>query len=319
MDWILLIEQMMPQMLMVAAPIMIAGLGGIMSERSGIVNIALEGIMLFGAFAAGAIVILFESFGWFRQAPWLSLVVAAIAGGVFSLVLALSTITFSADHTIAGTAVNLLAAGLTVYFTQIIFQQQRSVAYKRGFRKMTLPYLSEIPVIGGLFRNIYPTIFIALALVLVIWFVLFKTPYGLRLRSCGENPHASASMGIDVIKMRYSAVFISGLLAGLAGGAIVLTVDTQFTAVSIHGLGFIAVAAVIFGKWNPFGLLGASLFFGLSQTIGVYANDIPIIQQLPNQLFSALPYIMTVIALVVFRGKSSAPKAAGDIYDVSKR
>lgn len=319
MEWITLMERMMPQMLMVAAPIMIAGLGGIMSERSGIVNIALEGIMLFGAFAAGAIVILFESFGLFTQAPWLSLIVAAIAGGVFSLTLAVSTITFSADHTIAGTAVNLIASGITVYFTQIIFKQQRTVAYKRGFRKMSIPYLKEIPLIGGLFTNIYPTIFIAIVLVFVIWFVLFKTAFGLRLRSCGENPHASASMGVDVIKTRYAAVIISGILAGLAGGVIVLTVDTQFTAVTIHGLGFIAVAAVIFGKWNPFGLLGAALFFGLSQTIGVYASDIPIIQNLPNQLFSALPYILTVLALVVFRGKSVGPKAAGEIYDVSKR
>lgn len=319
MEWITLIERMMPQMLMVAAPIMIAGLGGIMSERSGIVNIALEGIMLFGAFAAASIIILFESFGWFTQGPWLSLIIAAIAGGLFSLILALSTITFSADHTIAGTAVNLLAAGLTVYFTQIIFKQQRTIAYKRGFRKMSVPYLSEIPLIGGLFNNIYPTIFIALVLVAIIWFVLFKTAFGLRLRSCGENPHASASMGIDVIKTRYAAVFISGILAGLAGGIIVLTVDTQFTAVSIHGLGFIAVAAVIFGKWNPIGLLGASLFFGLSQTIGVYASDIPIVQNLPTQLFSALPYALTVIALVVFRGKSVGPKAVGEIYDVSKR
>ncbi len=319
MEWITLIERMMPQMLMIAAPIMIAGLGGIMSERVGIVNIALEGIMLFGAFAAASIIILFESFGWFTQGPWLSLIIAAIAGGIFSLILALSTITFSADHTIAGTAVNLLAAGITVYFTQIIFNQQRSIAYKRGFRKMSVPFLEDIPLLGGLFTNIYPTIFLALFLVIVIWFVLFKTPFGLRLRSCGENPHASASMGINVIKTRYMGVFISGLLAGLAGGIIVLTVDTQFTAVSIHGLGFIAVAAVIFGKWNPFGLLGASLFFGLSQTIGVYASDIPIIQNLPTELFSALPYILTVAALVVFRGKGVAPKAAGEIYDVSKR
>ncbi len=309
----------MPQMLMIAAPIMIAGPGGIMSERVGIVNIALEGIMLFGAFAAASIIILFESFGWFTQGPWLSLIIAAIAGGIFSLILALSTITFSADHTIAGTAVNLLAAGITVYFTQIIFNQQRSIAYKRGFRKMSVPFLEDIPLLGGLFTNIYPTIFLALFLVIVIWFVLFKTAFGLRLRSCGENPHASASMGINVIKTRYMGVFISGLLAGLAGGIIVLTVDTQFTAVSIHGLGFIAVAAVIFGKWNPFGLMGAALFFGLSQTVGVYASNIPIIQNLPTQLFSALPYILTVAALVVFRGKGVAPKAAGEIYDVSKR
>lgn len=319
MDWILLIEQMIPQMLMVAAPIMIAGLGGIMSERSGIVNIALEGLMLVGAFGAGSAIILFESFGWFTQGPWISLIVAAIAGGLFSLILALSIITFSADHTIAGTAVNLLAAGITVYFTQIIFKQQRTFSYKRGFRKMSIPYLSEIPLLGGFFRNIYSSIIVALVLVIIVWFVLYKTPFGLRLRSCGENPHASASMGIDVLKTRYIAIFISGLLAGLAGGIIVLTVDTQFTISSIHGLGFISVAAVIFGKWNPFGLMGAALFFGLSQTVGVYASNIPIIQNLPTQLFAALPYLMTVIALVVFSGKSVGPKASGEIYDISKR
>lgn len=319
MKWIILIEQMIPQMLMVAAPIMIAALGGILSERSGIVNIALEGIMLFGAFAAGSIVILFEKYEMFRQAPWLSLIVAALAGAVFSLILAVATITFNADHTIAGTAVNLLAPAITVYFTQIIFGQQRSAAYKRGFRKIVVPYLSKIPVLGGFFRNIYPTIFIAVILVFVIYFILYKTPFGLRLRSCGENPQASASMGIDVIKMRYVAVVLSGLLAGLAGGVIVLTVDTQFTAVTIHGLGFIAVAAIIFGKWHPMGVAGASLFFGLSQTLGVYASDIPIIQKLPVQLFSALPYVLTVLALIVFRGKGVGPKAAGEIYDVGKR
>ena len=319
MNWIKLIEQMLPAMLMVAGPIMIAGLGGMISERSGVVNIALEGIMLFGGFVSAAIIIWFESMGLFTQGPWLALIFGSIAGGLFSLLLAVSIITFSADHTIAGTAVNLLAAGVTVYLSQIIFKQQRTKAYLRGFKKITLPGLSEIPIVGGLFRDVHPTILIAIILVLVVWFVMYKTPFGLRLRSCGENPQASASMGINVIKTRYVAVVIAGFLAGLAGGIVVLTMDTQFTASSIHGLGFIAVAAMIFGKWNPFGIAGAALFFGLSQTIGVYANSIPFLKTLPPELFSAIPYVFTVLALVLFRGKSVGPKAAGDIYDVSKR
>ncbi len=319
MNWIQLIEQMLPAMLMVAAPIMVAGLGGMISERSGIVNIALEGIMLFGGFVAAAILIWFESMELFVEGPWLSLIIAALAGGLFSMILAVSTITFSADHTIAGTAVNLLAAGITVYLAQIIFHQQRTKAYLRGFKKVTVPGLSEIPIVGGLFKDVHPTILVALVLVVVVWFVMYKTPFGLRLRSCGENPQASASMGINVVRTRYVAVFIAGVLAGLAGGIVVLTMDTQFTATSIHGLGFIAVAAIIFGKWNPFGIMGASLFFGLSQTIGVYATRIPILMNLPPELFSAIPYVLTVLALVVFRGKSVGPKAAGEIYDVSKR
>lgn len=319
MNWLTLIEQMIPSMLMVAAPIMIAALGGMISERAGIVNIALEGIMLFGAFAAAAIIILLESFELFESAPWLSIMVAALAGGLFSLVLAVSTISFSADHTIAGTAVNMLAAALTVYFTQIIFNQQRSYTYLGGFNKITVPILSDIPLIGGFFTQIYPTIFIAIILVIIVYFVLYKTPFGLRLRSCGENPQASASMGINVIKTRYIAVFLSGLFAGLAGGIVVLTMDTQFSASTIHGLGFIAVASIIFGKWKPLGIAGAALFFGLSQTIGVYANMIPGLNLIPSELFLAIPYVLTVVALIAFRGKSVGPKAAGEIYDVSKR
>ena len=147
MNWIRIIELMLPGMLTVATPLIIAGIGGMFSERSGVVNIALEGLMLFGAFSAASIIIFFESLGLFDLGPWLSLIVAGIAGALFSLVLAVSIITLSADHTIAGTAVNMLAAGLTLYLSQIIFNQQRTVAFKQGFRKITVPFLSEIPII----------------------------------------------------------------------------------------------------------------------------------------------------------------------------
>lgn len=319
MSWITTIEQMLSAMVMIACPIMVAAFGGMISERSGIVNIALEGIMLFGAFVAASIVIYFENMGMYESGAWLSLLIAALAGGIFSLVLAVSTITFNADHTIAGTAVNLLSTGITVYLTQIIFGQQRTISHTGSISKISVPLLKDIPIVGGLFTQIHPTIFIAVILVVIIWYVMYRTPFGLRLRSCGENPQASASMGINVVKTRYIAVFLSGLLAGLAGGIIVLTVERQFTVAVIHGLGFIAVASVIFGKWHPFGIAGAALFFGLSQTIGIYANNIPILNLLPSELFNAVPYVLTVIALILFRGKSVGPKAAGEIYDVSKR
>lgn len=319
MDWITLIERLLPGMMLVASPIMIAGIGGMFSERSGVVNIALEGLMLFGSFVAASIILYFESIGLFSMGPWLSLLVAGVAGAVFSLMLGLAIITFNADHTIAGTAINMFAAGISIYLSQILFAQQRTVQFKQGFKRITIPVISNIPIIGGFFTSFHPTIFLAVIIVVLSWFIMYKTAFGLRLRSCGENPQASASMGIDVIKTRYTAVIISGFLAGIAGGMVVLSMDTQFTGATIHGLGFIAVAAIIFGKWNPFGILGASLFFGLSQSIGVYANSIPLLDKLPPQLFIAIPYVFTVIALIAFRGKSVGPKAAGEIYDVSKR
>jgi simple sugar transport system permease protein len=153
----------------------------------------------------------------------------------------------------------------------------------------------------------------------VSWYVINKTKFGLRLRATGENPHAADSMGINVYKIRYMGVILSGILAGLAGSVMVLTQDIQYTVFSIHGTGFIALAALIFGKWKPFGLLYASLFFGFSQILSVYANDIPLISSLPYEFFYALPYVFTVIALVLFSSRAVGPKAAGEPYDKSKR
>jgi simple sugar transport system permease protein len=139
------------------------------------------------------------------------------------------------------------------------------------------------------------------------------------MRSCGEHPHAAASMGINVSLMRYIGVLASGALGGLAGGVMVLTADIQYTLVTIHGTGFIALASLVFGKWNPFGVLGAGLFFGFSTALSFYAKDIPGLARLPGEFFYALPYILTIVALVVFAGKSVGPKAAGEIYDSGKR
>lgn len=308
--------------LMVATPILIAGLGGLFSERSGVVNIALEGMMQVGAFAcAGLVYVLEPSFAPGSSMPIVcGLLLGSIVGLLLSVIHAYASINLKADQTISGTAINLLATGFSLYTCQIIFNQQRTPAFTKAISKISVPVLKDIPVIGDLFfENVYPTFYLGIIIMLITWFVVFKTPFGLRLRSCGEFPQASASMGIDVVKMRYFGVLVSGLLAGLAGGVMVMSQDTQFTSASIHGYGFIAIAALIFGKWNPFGLLGASIFFGFAQTLGLYVKDIPFLAVFPPEFFNALPYLLTIVALIIFSGKYSGPKAAGEIYDAGKR
>jgi simple sugar transport system permease protein len=316
-----IIISMMPTSLMMAAPIIVCALGGLFSERSGVVNIALEGIMLVGAFT-GATVCYFVEFGSMSEyAGVIALVAATLAGAAFSLLLAVSAINFKADQTIAGVAVNMLAAGITVYLCQLIFDQQRTLAVNKGIGKIKeVPLLSNIPILGDMFfTNIYPTIFIAIVLVFITYYVVYKTSFGLRLRACGEPPQAAESMGVNVYKTRYAGVMISGAFGGLAGAMLVLTAGTQFTAVSIHGIGFISIAALIFGKWNPFGVLGAGLFFGISSAIGVYASLIPLLNLIPSDFLKTIPYILTIVALVVFSGKAVGPKASGEIYDKGKR
>ena len=313
-----LIIEMFPIALMFAAPLVMAALGGLFSERSGIVNIALEGIMMVGAFAGASVTVVLEPLT--PMAPWIGLLSGVAAGMLFSLLHALASINLKADQVISGTALNILAGGMTVYLCQIFFNQQRTRAFSSGLRKITVPLFEKIPVIGRiLFREIYPPFYVAMALVVLTWFVVFKTPFGLRLRSCGEHPQAAASMGINVYAIRYAGVVISGALAGLAGATMVLTQDIQYTVTSVHGAGFIALASLVFGKWNPWGVLGAGLFFGFAQILAYYAKDITFLAALPQEMFYMLPYVLTIVALVIFAGKSVGPKAAGEIYDQGKR
>jgi general nucleoside transport system permease protein len=313
-----LILDMIPIAFMFAAPIIMSALGGLFSERSGVVNIGLEGIMMVGGFAAAALTVVLEPIT--PLAPWLGLLLGILAGIAFSAIHAFASINLRADQTVSGTALNILATGVTVYLCQILFNQQRTRTFSRGIRKITIPLLDKIPFFGKIFfTEIYPTFYITLILVVLTWFIVYKTPMGLRLRSCGEHPQAAASMGINVYAMRYIGVLTSGGLAGLAGATMVLTQDIQYTVSSIHGVGFIALGSLIFGKWNPWGVLGAGLFFGFSQTLSLYAKDITFLAGLPLEFFYMLPYILTIIALMLFAGKSVGPKASGEIYDTGKR
>jgi simple sugar transport system permease protein len=290
---------MIPSTLMIAAPILIAALGGMICERAGVVNIALEGLMTIGAMAAAAAHVFMEgalgSLGGF-SIP-LALVLAALLGGVFSLIHAFASIILKADQVISGTGINLLANGLTVFCCQLLFRMDRTAS----------PHLGMMPGPGG----IYPTAWLSLLILAGAWFLLFKRPWGLRLRACGEHPQAAASAGVQVRRIRCIAVLISGVLAGLAGGCVVLTQDIQFTAVTINGKGFIALAAVSFGRWLPLGVLGSSLLFGLSSALGVNILGVKTLRFLPPELFNALPYIITLLTLVFFSGGDYAPRAAG--------
>ncbi|MDR2028430.1 MAG: ABC transporter permease [Treponema sp.] len=290
---------MIPSILMIVAPILIAAIGGMICERAGVVNIALEGLMSIGAMTAATAHVLME--GSLAFSIPLALLFAALGGGLFSLIHAFASITLRADQVVSGTGINLLATGVTVFVSQIIFRQERTQPFRLGM----------MPGIGG----IYPTAWIALILLILAWFMLYKRPWGLRLRACGEHPQAVASAGINVIKVRYMAVLISGLLAGLAGGCLVLTQTIQYTVSTINGKGFIALAAVSFGRWLPLGILGSSLLFGTSSALAVYIVNIRSLNFLPPEFFNTLPYIITLVTLILFSGKDYAPRASGQPYD----
>lgn len=303
--------------LVYSTPVIIAAIGGLYSEKSGVVNIAIEGLMTIGAFTA-ATTLYFMSNSAFS--PWIAILLGGIAGALLSLIHAFASIHMKADQVISGTGINLFAAGITVYLCQIIFNQQRTLAFTAGIPKTTIPFLSEIPVLGPIFfKDTYLTIYLGFIVVAITWYVVKYTRFGLRLKACGENPHAAQSLGINVFKIRYISVIISGFLAGIAGGVMVLTQDIQFTAASIHGMGFIALAALVFGKWNPLGVLGAGVFFGLSQILRIYAVSFPMLAQFPNEFFYAFPYVVTVIVLIFFRGKGTGPKASGVPFDQGAR
>lgn len=302
MDFFRVLLNMLPSTFMIVSPILIAATGGMICERAGVVNIALEGLMAIGAMTAATTHYFLESSSGF-SIP-LALLLSAFMGCLFSLIHAYASISLRADQVISGTGINLLANGITVFFCQLLFRMDRSQNYRMSMKSW--------------FGGVYPTLYLALIILGTAWFVLYKRPWGLRLRACGEHPQALASAGVNVLKIRYIAVLISGALAGLAGGCIVLTQDIQYTVSTINGKGFIALAAVSFGRWLPLGILGSSFLFGVSSALAVNIVNIRALQFLPSEFFNALPYCITLITLVIFSGKDYAPRASGQPYDKGK-
>ncbi len=306
------------QMLIYSAPLIFTSLGGVFSERAGIVNVGLEGIMVIGAFAGVVFNIEFAaSFG--KMTPLLAVLVGGIAGLLFAIIHAAATINFRADHVVSGTVLNLLAPALGVFLVKVIYNKGQTDSIRESFGKFSFPVLSDIPILGELFfKNTSLMGYVAIVVAFVSWFILYKTKFGLRLRSVGEHPQAADTLGINVYVMRYAGVLIAGFLGGIGGAVSAQSVNINFSATTIVGSGFIALAAVIFGKWNPIGAMLASLFFGLSQSLAVIGSQLPGLKDIPTVYLQIAPYLITVVALSAFFGKAVAPKADGVNYIKSK-
>ena len=310
------ILSMAPYAIAYTMPILIAALGGMFSERSGIINLALDGIMTLGALAGVLCVSLLGPTLGYQTAVTIGILLGALVGVLTSLLLAFASVNMNADQTICGTAINLLAAALAVYLSREIAGV--SIVVINSLPRFNIPLLSKIPILGSiLFSSTYVTTWIILALTGLSWYVIEKTPFGLRLRSCGENPAASAAAGIDVAKIRYSGVLISGAFAGLGGAVYALTVAGQSTG-SVNGLGFIALAGLIFGQWRTFKILITTLFFGFALTIAQISTLWPSFSAIPPAYLKISPYLITLIVLIFSSKNTSAPRAEGKYFEYKK-
>jgi simple sugar transport system permease protein len=296
-----------------ATPLILAALGGIFSERSGIVNIALEGIMLVGAFFAMLISYYGQEAG---LGPVLSATLGVVAAVVFGLLIAMIhavvSIRYRADQIVSGVAINILALGLTGFLLQLIFNTSGNSPSVPSLGAAPIPVLSQIPIVGPILFNQPPLVYVALIAVPISAFVLFRTPLGLRIRAVGEHPKAADTVGVDVFRLRYLGVALSGVLAGLGGAYLSIGQLNIFTENMTNGRGYIALAAVIFGKWNPWGALGACLLFGFFDAVQISLQNAGV--NIPSDFLLMLPYIVTLLALAGFVGRSNPPAAVGVPY-----
>lgn len=309
-----ILQSIVPTALFFSAPLIFTALGGVFSERSGVVNIGLEGLMVMGAFVGIVFNLTFaDVFG--EWTPWISILVAMAISAIFSIIHAVAAVSLRANQVVSGVAINFLALGIGVFLTKEWYGKGQTDMVKAPFYTQDIPFLADLPILGPLlFKSIYLTSYLAIILAFAAWFVLYKTPFGLRLRAVGEHPMAADTNGINVYKMRYIAVIISGALGGLGGSVYALTIAMNFSHATIVGQGFMSLAAVIFGKWHPLGAMGAALFFGLAQSLSVVGSSIPILANVPQVFLLIAPYILTILALAGFIGRAEAPKANGDPY-----
>ena len=337
------------QTLVYAVPLMIVALAGVYAERSGIINLALEGIMIFGAFMGVLFVRLVQQWGWFAQAyadksylalqsfGLIAIVFSALCGALFSVLLAFAAVNLKADQTIGGTALNLMAPALVLFFIRIIANQNTLNMYEGDaaswfmLKKAMFGYgrKDEMSFLGSaLVDKVYVATYICILVFLVMSIIMYKTRFGLRLRSCGENPQAADSLGINVFRMRYAGTIISGALAGMGGFVYVLTTANCSADGSVAGFGFLALAVMIFGNWKPGNICGAALLFGLFKciaasysTLDINGDGVYFLKDLGlnANLYRMLPYVITLVVLAFTSKSSRAPKAEGIPYDKSTR
>ncbi|MBG9985857.1 ABC transporter permease [Facklamia sp. DSM 111018] len=314
-----LIALIVSSTLVYSAPLIFTALGGVFSERSGIVNVGLEGIMVIGAFSSVLFNISFaQTFG--SMTPWLALLAGGLAGTLFALIHAVATVHLRADHIISGTVLNLIAPALGVFLVRVFFEGKgETPMIRQSFGYTTVPLLNKIPIIGPIFfRSTSAPAYMGILVAVIAWFIIFKTSFGLRLRSVGEHPQAADTLGINVYAMKYAGVLISGLFGGLGGAVLANTITLNFSISTVAGQGFMAMAAMIFGKYNPLGAMGAAIFFGFAQSLAVIGSQIPLISSIPPVYLQIAPYVVTIIVLVGVVGQSRGPAANGTTYVKSK-
>ncbi len=317
---IYIVQNALPVMI----PLLLVALGGMFSERSGVINIALEGIMLIGAFIGTLFVYFVQGSGMNPQAILLiGMFAAAIAGVIYALLLGIAAIHLKADQTISGTALNMLAPAIMLLVCKMAFMSD-GVTTNVAFYIQKIPVLGDIPLIGELFfQKTYLTVIIGILILVVTTIVLYKTKFGLRLRACGEHPQAADSVGINVYKMRYAGVILSGILGGIGGFFYAVSVmdGNSNGHTGVAGFGFLALAVMIFGQWKPVTIFFAALFFAFLRTVAYSVPLIPFLVALgiDNAIYKMLPYVATMIILAFTSKKSRAPKAEGIPYDKGQR
>lgn len=301
----LLNGSMLAATLRMATPLILGGIGGVFSERAGIMNLGIEGEMLVGACAAAVT-------GIATGNAWLGVLGALVSGMLMGLLHAFICIRFHANQTVVGTGVNIFATGLTPLVLQTLYNSGASSPATPALAAWSIPVVRDIPFLGAVLGTHSPLTYLALALVPVSAFVLFRTRFGLRVRAVGEHPRAADTMGIDVYKHQYIAVALCGMLAGVGGAYLSLCQVSMFVKGMTNGRGFMAMAAMIFGKWNPWGVLLAALLFGCSDALQMVLQAGG--SQIPTDFLLCAPYILTVIALACFVGKAVSPKQVGKPY-----
>jgi simple sugar transport system permease protein len=298
---------LLASMVRLSTPLILASLGGMFSERGGVINIALEGIMLAGAFTAAAVTARLGN-------PWIGLTAAAMAGLLVALIHAVASIEFKADQVVVGTAINILFLGVPALVSGAMFESTGStppLPREQTLPDWNIPVIDQIPLLSQLLSGHKPIVYIAIAMVPISYYVLFRTRFGLRLRAVGENPEAADTAGVSVARMRYTGVLLSGLLTGLGGAYLSIGQNSLFTRNMTAGRGFIALAALIFGKWHPVGAFLACLLFGLAEAVTIRMQGVV---RIPVQFIQIIPYVLTLVVLAGFIGRAIPPRAIGTPY-----
>jgi len=309
-----------------ALPLFIIAIGGIFSERSGVTNLALEGFQGFGAFVGAAVVMAITGgnlAGVELPMFFIAMAFAMIGGAVFAMLHALLCVPFKANQVISGVVINILATALTAFLTSQIntalFGKPTNKFVLGICQKFTVPGVSEIPVLGAFFTDVYYYQPIIITVALIASYMLYKSRFGMRLRACGDNPHAVDAAGVNVSRTRFIAVMISGALSGLGGMCFAYSISTSFSPSIYAGYGFLAIAALIFGNWKIGPTLGACLLFGFARSGGYKLAQALGLTSAFTDIIMILPYVLTLLLLMFFSSSNHAPRALGEIYDKGKR